>query len=160
MGKSTLAYACARAGWTFVADDATILPQNRRDCVVTGKPHQARFREDVPRLFPEFDGYATRARPTGKLSIEVPIQALSGIRSAVRCDVKRMVFLDRGKPGGLERIGEESALEKMMQDSYCYGPETQARHERALRRLLRTPAYRLRYERLQDAMDALKSLTA
>ncbi len=160
MGKSTLAYACARAGWTFVADDATSLPQNRRDCVVTGKPHQARFREDVPRLFPELDGYVTRARPTGKLSIEVPMAALPGVRSAVRCEVRRMVFLDRGKPAGLERIGVESALEQMMQNSYSYGAETQARHEKALSRLLHLPAYWLRYERLQDAVEALDGLTA
>jgi hypothetical protein len=160
MGKSTLAYACARAGWTFIADDSTILPQSRRDCVVTGKPHQARFREDAPRLFPEFDGFATRARPTGKLSIEVPMASFAGIRTAVRCEVKRMVFLDRGKSSGLEKIGVESALEQMMQDSRSYGEEIQARHERALRRLLHAPMYRLRYERLRDAIEALESLTA
>jgi hypothetical protein len=160
MGKSTLAYACARSGWTFVSDDATVLPQNREDCVVTGKPHQARFREDAPRLFPEFDGYATRARPTGKLSIEVPMTSIAGIRTAVQCEVRRLVFLDRGKCGGLERIGVESALEQMMQDSRSQSEETQARHERALRRLLHAPAYRLRYERIQDAIEALESLTA
>jgi hypothetical protein len=160
MGKSTLAYACARAGWTFVADDATILPQNRRGCVVTGKPHQARFREDAPQLFPEIEGYATRARPTGKLSIEVPMAALAGIRTAIQCEVKLMVFLDRGKSAGLDRISGESALEQMIQHSTSYGAETQARHENALRRLLHAPAYRLRYERLQDAIEALESLTA
>jgi hypothetical protein len=160
MGKSTLAYACARAGWTFVSDDSTVLPQNREDCMVTGKPHQARFREDVPRLFPELDGYATRARPTGKISIEVPMNALAGIRGAVRCEVQRMVFLDRGNSGGLERIGAESALEQMMQNSYSYSLETQARHEKALRRLLRIPSYRLQYERLTDAVEALENLTA
>lgn len=160
MGKSTLAYACARAGWKFAADDATILPQNREDCVVMGKPHQARFREDAPRLFPELDGYATRARPTGKLSIEVPMTALAGIRGAVRCDVQRMVFLDRGKSPALDRMGGESALEQMLQDSRSYSVETQGRHETALRRLLRMPSYRLRYERLQDAIEVLEGLTA
>jgi hypothetical protein len=160
MGKSTLAYACARAGWTFVADDATILPQNRPDCVVTGKPHQARFRQDAPLLFPELEGYATRARPTGKLSIEAPMAALSGIRTAVQCEVKLMVFLDRGKSAGLEKIGAESALEQMMLHSTSYGEETQARHEKALRRLLRVPSYRLRYERLPEAIEALEGLTA
>ena len=87
------------------------------------------------------------------------MNTLSGIRTAVRCAVNRMVFLDRGKPGGLERIGAESALEQMMEHSHSYGPETLARHEKALRRLLRAPSYRLRYERLQDAVEALVSLT-
>jgi hypothetical protein len=160
MGKSTLSYACARAGWTFVADDSTILPQNRGDCVVTGKPHQARFRDDAPRLFPELEGYSTRARPTGKLSIEAPMASLPGIRTALQCQVRRNVFLDRGNSVGLERIGVEKALEEMMQDSRALGAETQARHEKALRRLLHAPAYRLHYERLADAIAALESLTA
>ena len=160
MGKSTLSYACARAGWTFVSDDATVLPQNGEGCMVTGKPHQARFREDAPRLFPELDGYATRARPTGKLSIEVPMASLPGIRSAVRCEVKRLVFLDRGKSVGLERLGAEDALQRMMEHSGSYGAETHARHTRAVRRLLDAPAYQLRYERLQEAIEALEYLTA
>jgi hypothetical protein len=159
MGKSTLAYACARAGWTFVADDSTILPQNREDCVVIGKPHQARLREDAPLLFPELDGYATRARPTGKLSIEVPMASLPGIRTAVRCEVRYCVFLDRGDSAGLERVGMERGLQQMTHESDSYGAETQARYEKAVRRLLRAPAYVLRYERLQDAMKALEGLT-
>jgi hypothetical protein len=159
MGKSTLAYACARAGWTYIADDASILPQNHAGCAVTGKPHQARLREDAARLFPELEGYATRARPTGKLSIEVPMASLPGIRTAVRCEVSRVVFLDRGRSVGSERMGVESALEQLMQYSRAYGAATQARHERALRRLLRAPAYQLRYERLRDAMEALEGLT-
>jgi hypothetical protein len=160
MGKSTLSYACACAGWTFIADDSTTLPQNREDYVVTGRPEQARFREDAPRLFPELEGFATSARPAGKPSIEVPVQALPGIRTAIRCNVKRMVFLDRGKTGGLERIGAESALEQMLQNSGAFGAATLARHEKAMRRLLHSPAYRLRYERLDDAIEALESLTA
>lgn len=159
MGKSTLAYACARAGWTFIADDASILPQNHASRTVTGKPHQARLREDAARLFPELEGYATRARPTGKLSIEVPMASLPGIRTAARCEVSRMVFLDRGESAGLEGMGVESALEQLMQYSRNYGEATQARHERALRRLLRAPAYQLRYERLRDGMEALEDLT-
>jgi hypothetical protein len=158
MGKSSLAYACARAGFTFVADDATMLPQNREDCIVTGKPHQARFREDVPRLFPELEGYVMRARPSGKLSIEVPMAQL-GIRTSVRCAVSRNVFLHRGQSAGLERIGVDSALQQMARDSNPFGEETQARQHKALRRLAQMPAYRLRYERLQDAIELLEGLT-
>jgi len=160
MGKSTLSYACARSGWTFISDDATILPQNREDYVVTGKPHSARFRDDAPELFPELNGYVTRARPTGKLSIEVPMDALTGIRTAVRGSVKHLVFLERGQAGGLSRIDAGSAMGLMTQNSGSYGPATLARHEKALRRLLHAPAYRLRYRKLSEAIDALESLTA
>lgn len=97
-GKSTLAYACARAGWTFVADDATSLLQESEDRIAIGKPHQARVRDDAPRLFPELEGYCTRARPNGKLSIEIPLEAFPQIRTALHCGIEAIVFLDRG-PG-------------------------------------------------------------
>jgi hypothetical protein len=100
-GKSTLAFACARAGWTFVADDATSLLQESADRVVIGKPHQARVRDDAPRLFPELEGYCTRARPNGKLSIEIPLAEFPNIHTALHCRVDAIVVLDRreGTPG-------------------------------------------------------------
>jgi hypothetical protein len=158
MGKSTLSFASARAGWTFVADDCTMLAQNQLGREVTGRPHLARFREDATRLFPEIDGYTMRARPTGKLSIEVPMDRLQGICTAPRCEVENLVFLDRGKSGGLLPISHEEALEEMLASSGSYGPATFARHERALRRLLEVPAYRLRYTTLAEALEALETL--
>jgi hypothetical protein len=160
MGKSTLSYACARAGWTFVSDDCTTLPQNYPGREITGRPNQARFREDSPRFFPEIDGFAMRARPTGKLSIEVPMDQLDGIVTATRCQVETLVFLNRGESGGLSRIGHEEALERLLADSGQYGPATFARHEAALRRLLEAPAYRLSYVTLPEALDALETLSS
>lgn len=160
MGKSTLSFACARAGWTFISDDCTILPQNSGGRQITGKPHLARFREDAPKLFPEIEGFQMRARPTGKLSIEVPMNHLPGIRTATRSEVEAMVFLDRGKSGGLCNISREDALEIMLSDSRQYSPETFARHERALRRLMEAPIYRLRYTTLEEAIEALEKLSA
>src|SRR4051794_1293277 len=43
-GKSTLAYAGARAGWTYVSDDATYIPIDREDCLGIGNCTQVRFR--------------------------------------------------------------------------------------------------------------------
>ncbi len=159
MGKSTLSYACARSGWTFISDDCTSLPQNSDTREVTGRPHQARFREDAPRLFPEIDGYSMRARPTGKLSIEVPMDSLKGISTASHCEVETLVFLDRGGPSGIFPVSHEEALERMLADSGNYGPATFARHERALRRLLDAPAYRLGYSAVPEALDALETLS-
>jgi hypothetical protein len=160
MGKSTLSFACARAGWTFVSDDCTSLPQNHPGREITGRPHQARFREDAPRLFPEIDGFAMRARPTGKLSIEVPMDQLNGIVTATRCQIETLVFLNRGESGGLSRIGREETIERLLAESSHYGPGTFARHEAALRRLLEAPAYRLSYVTLPEALDALETISA
>ena len=158
-GKSTLAFACARAGWTFVSDDATSLLQESEDRIVIGKPHQARVRDDAPRLFPELERYCTRARPNGKLSIEIPMEAFPWIRTALHCRVDAIVFLDRrsGTPGLVAAPREETA-DALLAAMPSYGHEVRSRHERAVRRLLEVPAYRLRYERLEDAMELLDGL--
>ena len=38
-GKSTLAYACARAGWTYVSDDGALMVRDRDDRYAVGDPH-------------------------------------------------------------------------------------------------------------------------
>jgi len=158
-GKSTLAFACARAGWTFISDDATSLLMDSEDRIAIGKPHQARVRDDAPRLFPELEGYCTRARPNGKLSIEVLLQDFPQIRTALHCRIDRIVFVDRG-PGrpGFERVPSEEMAAAILDDMPSYGPEVRARHEKTMSRLLDVPAYRLRYERLEDALVLLEEL--
>jgi hypothetical protein len=55
-GKSSLSYACARAGWTYVTDDASFLVNNRSDRLVVGNCNQARFRPSATELFSELAG--------------------------------------------------------------------------------------------------------
>ncbi len=159
-GKSTLAWACARAGWTFIGDDCVMLLMESTDRVVLGKPHQARLRHDAPRLFPELEGYDTSARPNGKLSIEVDPRTFPQIRTASRCQVDNLVFLDRrsGARPGLSHVTKAEALDLLTEDGGYYGEEFYQRHRQAIGRLVEVPAYRLRYERLEDAMQLLSSL--
>ena len=160
-GKSTLAFACARAGWTYITDDATTLIQGSEDRSVIGKPHQVRFRDDAPLLFPELQGYLTRARPNGKLSIEVPLSAFPHIQTAPRCQAGFLVWLDRrsGVAAHVEVMAAEQVIAESLRGGCSYGGEVQERHEKAMRRLMDLPAYRLVYERLDDAIGLLSQLT-
>jgi hypothetical protein len=157
-GKSTLAFACARAGWTFVSDDSTLLVEGE-DRLVLGKPHQARFREDAPILFPELRGYVTRARPNGKLSIEVPMAAFPYIRTGLRSRISCLAFLDR-RAGEvrLETMSRDAISGELTRDTCPYGEEAQARQDKAMLQLLELPAYRLQYEHLSDAIELLSRL--
>lgn len=159
-GKSTLAYACARAGWTFLTDDCAFLRTGCDDRTAIGKPHQARFRDDAATLFPELEGYVARARPNGKLSIEVPLRAFPQIRTALQCPIAHLVFLDRRSGAGPRRqaMPPAEAIGRLLRDMPSYGEEVDARHEKAVRRLLEVPAYRLEYEALGDAMRLLSEI--
>ncbi len=158
-GKSTLSYACACAGWDFVTDDCTFLLPDRQERVVLGRPRQARFRQDAPRWFPELKRYDVRARPNGKIGIQVPLADLPHIHTAPRAEIGGIVFLERrsGAPG-LKRLRPAETIERFLADLPSYGDEVDAMHERAVRNLAEAPAWRMRYESLEDGIGMLGTL--
>ena len=155
-GKSTLAFAAACAGWTFLSDDCTWLLVGGSDATAVGRPHQVRFRDDAPGLFPRLAGYVVRERPNGKIGIEVPMRAFPEIRTALRCRIGGLAWLDRSRAGRPE-IGqvEPAEVARQLLSSCSYGEEVDAMHERATRRLLDLPAWRLQYESLDDGLRLL-----
>jgi hypothetical protein len=159
-GKSTLSFACARAGFTFVADDCTWLPLDFESLVAIGKPHMMRFRADAARHFPELEGYLASLRPNGKLSIEVPTSLFPSMRTASRCPIRHLVFLDRESGGAarLDRMPNGSAVTPLLADLPSYGPEVNAAHEKAIHQLARLPAWQIRYRTLDDAIRLLAEL--
>lgn len=159
-GKSTLAWACARAGWTYVGDDASWFPMNASTCEILGRPHLVRFRHDAPELFPEIGGYLSRVRPNGKLSIEVPTSAFPEIQTASRCPVEAVVFLDRASnvSAGMERMDPAAAVEELLGPRTMHREETFARHRSVVQRAMRAPAYRMRYQTLEEGISLLGNL--
>jgi hypothetical protein len=162
-GKSTLAWACARAGWTYVSDDATWLLTEGAGRSALGRWHQVRFRHDAPLLFPELDGYVSRVRPNGKLSIEVPTSEFPFVHTTPRCEIHAAVFLDRTgtHPAGFVRMPAREAAEAMLSE---YGPlyreEVLVGYRAVVDRLLQAPAYRLRYKSLGEGIELLGKLHA
>jgi hypothetical protein len=53
-GKSSLAYGCARRGWTYTSDDASYLVRRQPGRIVMGNPLLFRFRATAGELFPRF----------------------------------------------------------------------------------------------------------
>ena len=156
-GKSTLSYGCARAGWTYVADDCTWLLPHAEDRMAIGKSHMARFREDAPRLFPELEGYAVRARPNGKLGMEVPLSDFPQIRTTSACPIESVVLLDRRPAAAarIVRISGEEVVEQILHDMPSYGQDVSEMYARTAGRLLHVPAYRMQYETLEDGIRLL-----
>jgi hypothetical protein len=158
-GKTTLAYASARAGWTYVTDDCVFLLADSPGSAAIGRCLHIRFRPDAPEIFPELAGSLARVRPNGRLSLELPMSAFRGIRTADRAHLRAMVFLERqdGSPG-LEPIGAGQAAERLLAEMPSYGPEVNAMHERTVRRLAEASAFKLRYRTVAEALRLLDGL--
>ncbi len=158
-GKSTFAYACARAGFTYVTDDASFLVAGREDSLVVGNARQVRFRPSAGTLFPELDGRPVLQRAeTGKPSIELSTAPFAHLKTAFQSNVRHMVFLNRhtGRQS-LERLQAEVAKAYIFQRGIGV-PDVIALHVEAVDRLLARGVFELCYTDLDWAIDRLARL--
>ena len=162
-GKSTLAYACARAGWTYVSDDGTFLVRARDDRFAIGDPYSIRFRTDAPALFPELSDHLPTVRPNGKIAIEVLTRELP-ISIAPSCIVDHVVFLDRehqadySGPAVVHRCSKERAREDWTAHAVLGTEDMRASQRRSYERLLGAGLWQMQYSQLDDAVARLERL--
>jgi len=159
-GKTTLAYACARAGWTYTSDDTSYLINNASSPRVTGHSHRVRFRPSAKQLFPELEGHAVTPRMEGKPSIEVSILELPVPRAAAEAEVHSIVYLKRypSASGKLVRLPVGTASRRTGEELYSAG-QIRAKHLKSLEALNEVPTYELEYYDLDAAIETLESLT-
>ncbi|UWZ82271.1 HPr kinase/phosphorylase [Occallatibacter riparius] len=158
-GKTTLSYACARAGFTYVTDDGSYLLHGRDDRLVVGNCCQVRFRPTAEALFPELRGRDLMERAgVGKPSVELSTFDIAQIATSNTAHVQRIVFLKRNvATQELAPFPTPVARMYMMQQILCM-PFTAQNHSEAIDDLLRLGVYELRYNDLDWAVERLETL--
>ena len=158
-GKSSLSYACARAGWTYVSDDASDLLNHGKDRLIIGNCHQVRFRPSAAKLFPELEGLEITPRAAGKPSVELPTAAMPGMTCALTAQVDFLVFLNRRVPGPPELVPYRTDVARYFMRQVLFGSaESLAAQYAALERLLTAEVFELRYSDLNWAVSRLETL--
>jgi hypothetical protein len=158
-GKSTLAYAGARAGWTYVTDDATYIPMHREDRMAIGNCHRIRFRPSGAELFPELAGRPLTPRAAGKPSVEVPTSEWPWVTTATSTRIDHVIFLNRRYADTHELIPvRDSAVWPWFTQHLMSPPETRPTQEAALAGLLSAGVFELRYSDLDWAVDRINQL--
>jgi len=159
-GKTTLSYACARAGWTYTSDDTSYLINRFSVPRVIGHAHRVRFRPAAKELFSELEHREITPRMEGKASIEVLIGELPPIDVATEATVSAIVYLNRysGVNAGLIPLPERTATERMSKELYSAG-EIRTKHEKVLEKLANIPTFELQYCELDGAIEKLALLT-
>lgn len=158
-GKSTLAYACGRAGWTFVSDDGASLVRERSDCYAIGDPHVIRLREGAKALFPELEDHTPIVRPNGKMGIEIFTRELP-IQIAPGCRVDHIVFLKRDEqgPARISRYPKDELLQWCSRYVTFGTAKVREAQTRCYLRLLSAGIWEMRYSDLGDAINLLERL--
>jgi hypothetical protein len=161
-GKSSLAYACARRGWTYITDDCSQLVRRSRMCTVLGDPRLFRFRATAGALFPEFQGMEESPHARGKPTIEVRADSLPSIRTAVETRVDAVVFLNRrdGRNGhaDLLPVTWDDARQRLSSSPWPTDSPTAGERQAALERLAGTKVHEMRYRDLDAAADKLEQI--
>ena len=160
-GKTCLAFACARRGWTLHSGDATaILRSDVRRLI--GRPFGIRFRSTARDLFSELRQYPPSIRPNNKLDIEVDPAGLE-LTAVAEAHASHIVFLNR-IPGtsraSIVPFPKDQARRRLDRD-ICFGDETIRQAQRAaLAAFLSLPVWQLTYSDLDQAEQSLHSLIA
>jgi hypothetical protein len=159
-GKSTLAYGCALAGWTFVTDDAAYL---RRDCpggTILGKPYSLRLKPSAIRLFQQLQGHDFTPDAAGEPHIELRTPDLPGFAIAETCLLRRVVFLERSPAAATRAVPVSSgeALSRLMADLPRYEDSVVAGHREAIATLLQAEPYLITYSDYPSAISQLEML--
>jgi hypothetical protein len=160
VGKSTLSYACARTGWTFISDDGSYLLCNGDRPRVVGNCRQVRFRPSAKELFPELQGRDLTPRIRGKPSIEIPTSELQLI-TAEQATIHSIILLNRQSSAVTELVPlpRGIAIQHFSASLNQYPSEVVRESQTAgLQQLSEVDVYELRYRDLQPAIDCLELL--
>jgi hypothetical protein len=158
-GKSSLSYACARAGWSYVSDDGSFLLNGGTDRIVIGDCHKVRFRTTAATLFPEIAGLEITPRAAGKPSIELPTASMTHIRTVLTTRVDFIVFLNRRRANPQQLVPYRKDVARQYIRQGLYGPaDAIALQHEAIERLLTAEVFELRYSELDWAVDRLRTL--
>ncbi len=161
-GKTSLAYACARSGWTFLSGDATYIVRDQPEHIVTGRPFSIRFRAEARDLFPELRAYIPEQRPNGKLDLELDTSEL-GLTVANQSKACCVVFLNRRRShasASITSFDRDEAILRLTQ-AICYGDQRiRAAQTAALRDFMELPVVELTYSDFTGAEKALRVLAS
>jgi hypothetical protein len=159
-GKSSLAWACARAGLTYLSDDATWLLRHSEEPVLIGRPQRMRFRPEALQLLPDLAAVPRLETVKGPRSFEIRTAEVPGLATASRCRPSKVVFLDRQADGPAEfhPVGPEETRWRLSATQNLYEPSVWEEQKASLEQLVRCGALRLRYSMLADAVDQIRKV--
>lgn len=134
-GKSTLAFALARRGWTLLGDDGVVLEPLGPSIQAHGWRSPSLVSASLAPYFSELSGCAGQAI-LGDQRSRVPMSAPTA--SHARLDA--IVFVSRGPSGSLGPCGQAKALTSLIRQSpwVLLGDSESARHLRALQTIVGT----------------------
>lgn len=159
VGKTSLAFACVRAGYRLLADDVVYLLRSEKGLQLHGNPSRLHFPVSARELFPELKNLPIAIRRDGNEFLAVRTVEWLSDSAVTQAEAGAVVFLEHGAKEELENVQQAEAHRLLFEALPLDNDETMAAHRRSLERLVRVGAYRLRFSTLEQARRYLDSLS-
>jgi hypothetical protein len=158
-GKSTLCYACVRAGFSLLAEDVVYVGLSGRPRL-WGNPWRIHLLPDAPQLFPELADLPARIQANGKRKLAVDVAKLGSVQ--LHCDAERAVVCLMRRCGGrasaltpIDPLAAAAALSRDLEAGF----DLHARAGAVAEALTSHAAYQLDVgDNLEEAVGLLRAL--
>ena len=132
-GKSTIAFALARQGWSLLGDDGVVLEHTPAGTIAHGWRSPLMVSVDLAPYFPEMRGRLDQAERG-----DARHRVACAVASTPRARLAALVFLAQGSPGWLRPCSQSQALLSLIRQSpwVLIGDEKSAPHFDALRTIV------------------------
>jgi len=148
-GKTTLAYACIKAGLQFVSDDTVHLRRNPGDdkLLLWGNPWTLRLLPDATGIFPELRGKEMKPRNGHPKCLEIDVSRHFSEKALISCRPAVLIFLQRDPATcqGLRPLPKDAALRHLSENIVLDEEAVVRRHQEVLQRLVAAETYQLNY---------------
>ncbi len=146
-GKSTLAWALARAGCGYVSDDRTYCSETDGRLAAWGLPTLLKLRPGASHWFPELKHAVPSTAPNGEPAFLIDPDHWPGISRLRRSDPRWLVYLERqeGAAFDLTPMSPSDAANRLEADLIAETREAAEAQRRTIQNLVNLPCWRLRY---------------
>ena len=165
-GKSTLAYACVKAGYSLLTDNSAFMLNAGTSGRLRGNPSRLNLRLSARNFFPELAGLPVSYRddPSAEPYFAVPTRQMFPNQLVTEAEPGPIVFLKRPKrpldTPMLEDVAPEIARQRLFDDRNPAVDEPHVMEEtkRVLGNAVQFGAYQLQYSTLDLALECLDKI--
>jgi len=153
-GKSSLAYSCAKAGFTFVSDDVTYLIRDEAPYAL-GRCHWIRMKPGAQQLFGLNGAESTDEEGVAELRADTEL----GFSCTPKCIASSIVFLDQTPDSHSPvTVSPADALARLMVDLPADIPDVSTRQVSSMRQIAGNGAYLISREPVETQVEEVRKI--
>ncbi len=152
-GKTSLACAFGRAGWTVMSDEVALIDTEGQE--VLAFPRMMFVEDGTARLLPELAGHPRRSIPVegGTKMVRAVRPGAFGTNRRDRASIRALVFIQRGPSPNCDRLSDRNAMERLLEHSFDAAERPRLNLDACISVARSAPAWQMTIGPLEGAVE-------